>query len=88
MILLHIIFWISVGLLVHTAVIYYLLLKVFKQNDYKKNDTYFPGITLIISTYNEEKCISGKLLNTLESETIKVLEWFRKNEMKPNQIVQ
>ena len=66
MILLHIIFWISVGLLVHTAVIYYLLLKVFKQNDYKKNDTYFPGITLIISTYNEEKCISGKLLNTLE----------------------
>ena len=26
-----------------------------------------------------------KLLKTLESETINVLEWFRKNEMKPNQ---
>ena len=66
MIGMQIIFWLSVGLLIYTTVIYYLLLKVFKQNDYKKNDIYFPGITLIISAHNEEKCISEKLLNTLE----------------------
>ena len=62
----QIIFWLSVGLLIYTTVIYYLLLKVFKQNDYNKNDIYSPGITLIICAHNEEKCISEKLLNTLE----------------------
>ena len=62
----QIIFWLSVGLLIYTTVIYYLLLKVFKQNDYHKNDIYSPGITLIICAHNEEKCISEKLLNTLE----------------------
>ena len=54
------------GLIVYTTVIYYLLLKIFKQNDYKKDDTYVPGITLIISAYNEEKCINVKLQNTLK----------------------
>jgi len=66
MIFLKIIFWISVGLIIYTTVIYYFLLKIFKQNDYKKDDTYVPGITLIISAYNEEKCINIKLQNTLK----------------------
>ena len=46
--------------------VYYFFLKMFKQNDYKKNDSFFPGITLIICANNEEKCIREKLLNTLD----------------------
>ena len=66
MIVFQVVFWVNVGLIIYTTVIYYLLLQIFKKNDYLKDETYYPGITLIISTYNEEKCIRSKLQNTLE----------------------
>jgi len=63
--ILHFIFFISSGLIIHTLIIYYFLLKLFKQNHYRYDDNYLPGITLIISAYNEEKNIEAKLKNTL-----------------------
>lgn len=58
------IFLISGGLIIYTSVIYYFILRVFKQNNYEKNEKFLPEITLIISAYNEEKCIDTKLQNT------------------------
>ena len=66
MIILQIIFWVNVGLIIYTTVIYYLILKVLKQNNYEKNEQYLPNISLIICTYNEEKNIAVKLENTLK----------------------
>ncbi len=62
--ILHFLFLISSGLIIHTLTIYYFLLKLFKQNHYRKDDNILPGITLIISAYNEEKNIEAKLINT------------------------
>ena len=66
MIILQIIFWVNVGLIIYTTVIYYLILKVLKQNNYEKNEQYLPNISLIICTYNEEKNVAVKLENTLK----------------------
>ena len=66
MIILQIIFWVNVGLIIYTTVIYYFILKVLKQNNYEKNEQYLPNISLIICTYNEEKNVAVKLENTLK----------------------
>ncbi len=66
MIILQIIFWVNVGLIIYTTVIYYFILKVLKQNNYEKNEQYLPNISLIICAYNEEKNIAVKLQNTLK----------------------
>ncbi len=61
----YIIFWVSGGLIIYTAVIYYLLLKIFKQNTYEKDEQYMPGISLVICAHNEQKNIAVKLENTM-----------------------
>ena len=66
MIILQIIFWVNVGLIIYTTVIYYFILKVLKQNNYEKNEQYLPNISLIICAYNEEKNVAVKLENTLK----------------------
>ena len=66
MIILQIIFWVNVGLIIYTTVIYYFILKVLKQNNYEKNEQYLSNISLIICAYNEEKNIAVKLENTLK----------------------
>ena len=62
--ILLIVFWISGCLIIYSTVIYYFLLKLFKQNHYKRNDQYLPSISIIICAYNEEKSIASKLQNT------------------------
>ena len=62
--ILQIIFWISGCLIIYSTVIYFFLLKLFKQNHYKRNDQYLPSISIIICAYNEEKSIASKLQNT------------------------
>jgi len=64
--ILLIVFWISGCLIIYSTVIYFFLLKLFKQNHYKKNDQYLPSISIIICAYNEEKNIASKLQNTWE----------------------
>ena len=64
--ILLIVFWISGCLIIYSTVIYFFLLKLFKQNHYKTNDQYSPSISIIICAYNEEKSIASKLKNTLE----------------------
>ena len=64
--ILLIVFWISGCLIIYSTVIYFFLLKLFKQNHYKTNDQYSPSISIIICAYNEEKRIASKLKNTLE----------------------
>ena len=64
--ILLIVFWISGCLIIYSTVIYFFLLKLFKQNHYKRNDQYLPSISIIICAYNEEKSIASKLKNTWE----------------------
>ena len=64
--ILLIVFWISGCLIIYSTVIYFFLLKLFKQNHYKRNDQYLPSISIIICAYNEEKSIASKLQNTWE----------------------
>ena len=61
-----IVFWISGCLIIYSTVIYFFLLKLFKQNHYKTNDQDYPSISIIICAYNEEKSIASKLQNTWE----------------------
>lgn len=60
-------FWISVGLMFQSYVLYPLLLQLFsigkKQNDnvYAKNDEQLPEVYIIFAVYNEERVIREKL---------------------------
>ena len=61
--IIEIVFWISIGLIIYSTIIYLLLLKVFKHKKYVLDENYLPSITLIICAYNEEKNILNKLKN-------------------------
>jgi len=41
------------------------LISVFKKNNVKMNEDYFPNVSLIIAAYNEEKVIEEKIKNSL-----------------------
>jgi len=61
-------FFVSLFFLIYIFIIYPLLLFVisrFKQNPFKSNERYFPGVSIIIAAYNEEKVIEAKILNSL-----------------------
>lgn len=66
--IIEIVFWISIGLIIYSTIIYLLLLKVFKHKKYVVDENYLPSITLIICAYNEEKNIQNKLKNVEEIE--------------------
>jgi|TARA_B100001750_G_scaffold108085_1_gene85455 cellulose synthase/poly-beta-1,6-N-acetylglucosamine synthase-like glycosyltransferase len=66
--IIEIVFWISIGLIIYSTIIYLLLLKVFKHKKYVVDENYLPSITLIICAYNEEKNILNKLKNVEEIE--------------------
>ena len=66
--IIEIIFWINIGLIIYSTIIYLLLLKVFKHKKYVVDENYLPSITLIICAYNEEKNILNKLKNVEEIE--------------------
>ena len=57
------IFWICMGFIFYSVVLYYFILKLVKQNQYQQDEHFKPLITMIICAYNEEKNIAEKLLN-------------------------
>ena len=68
----HIIFWISVFVVLYTYIGYglllYLLLKlkaIIKGKKSNPEPGYTPSLTLIVAAYNEAYCIEEKILNTL-----------------------
>ncbi|MEZ5358266.1 MAG: glycosyltransferase family 2 protein [Candidatus Zixiibacteriota bacterium] len=65
--IIHIIFWLSVGLIVYTYFGYLLGLKFFAMFMTKeiKREEITPPVSIIITAYNEEKRIKQKLENTL-----------------------
>ncbi len=64
-------FWIPIMLVVYTYFVYPLLLtlisSLFRKN-YKMDPEYAPGVTFIISAYNEARIIRDKIENSLEIE--------------------
>jgi len=60
------IFIMSIFLLVLMFILYPVTLVLKEQIDYKNSKNYFPKVSLIISTYNEEKVIAEKLENCFE----------------------
>jgi cellulose synthase/poly-beta-1,6-N-acetylglucosamine synthase-like glycosyltransferase len=64
-----ILFLVSFGLLAYTYMLYPLLIAVFglfSRASHRRDETYLPPVTLIISAYNEEKVIVEKLRNSLK----------------------
>ena len=51
------------GFIFYSAVLYYFILKLVKQNQYQQDEHFKPLITMIICAYNEENNIAEKLLN-------------------------
>jgi len=41
------------------------LISVFKKNNIKMSEDYFPNVSLVIAAYNEEKVIEEKIKNSL-----------------------
>jgi len=64
--ILEIIFWLSISLVAYSTIIYFLLLKLFRRNNYNIDENILPTVTLIICAYNEEKNILNKLKNVEE----------------------
>jgi len=63
----EIIFWLTIGILVYTYLLYpllTLLLSVFVDHPVRRRDIE-PNVTMVIAAYNEEKHIREKLINTL-----------------------
>ncbi len=62
-------FWLSIITIFYTYIGYPLVLyvySIFKRNNYKNPDmSFFPGVTLLISAYNEENAIEDKIINSL-----------------------
>ena len=62
-------FWLSSFLIINSYVIYYFLIKIItrgKHSDAKKfSETELPGISIIISAYNEENVIEERIKNIL-----------------------
>lgn len=62
-----IIFWLSVGLMFHSYILYPILLRLLargkKENEvcFTKTDEGLPNVFVVFSAYNEEKVIAGKL---------------------------
>jgi len=61
----EIIFWICVGLILHSYIFYPLLLQLLTRNKSLKTNTqepgYFPMVSIIMAAYNEEKVIEKKI---------------------------
>jgi len=67
----HIIFWASLLLIVHSYVLYPWLLHLFslgkRENGLCFDEESFPEVTILMSAYNEEKVIAGKLDSIMAS---------------------
>ncbi len=72
MIGLQIIFWLSVLLILHSYLFYPLLLRILSAGKEDNNDVYgfdeLPGVSIIISAYNEEDIIEEKIRSVYASE--------------------
>lgn len=68
--LISILLWLSVGCIIYVYAGYPVLLSLIaglrSKVEMLTDDTFLPYITILISAYNEEKVIAGKLKNTLE----------------------
>lgn len=65
---LALLFWISVGALLHSYVVYPLLLPVLARlfgKPVRRDPTYLPSVAFIVPVYNEERVIEAKLRNIL-----------------------
>lgn len=72
MIIWQIIFWLSVILILHSYIIYPWLLQILssnlKENSFQFADSELPDVTILMSVYNEEKVIAGKIDSILASD--------------------
>jgi cellulose synthase/poly-beta-1,6-N-acetylglucosamine synthase-like glycosyltransferase len=70
--IIKIIFWISALLIMHTYIVYPLLLlfldRTFKKRSNFKNENYTPGISVLMAVYNEEAVIRKKIESLFSSE--------------------
>lgn len=69
-IVLQIFFWLAAFMLIHSYVLYPLILEtlmLFKNKKQTKTETQLPGISILMSVYNEEKIITQKLESILQS---------------------
>ena len=65
-----IIFWLSLGLLLYTYIgypVYVIMRARLKENVVRKDMSFKPGVSVIMSAYNEEAYIERKINNLLQS---------------------
>ena len=89
------IFYLSLGLLVYTYLIYPLLLKVLADRQGEKTTTdlpeQWPDVDVIIAAYNEESCIQARIENLLQQDyqgKLRILVGSDGSQDKTAQIIQ
>ncbi len=66
----HVIFWISISVLIYTYVgypLYVFIRAKLSRNIVKKDMSYRPFVSIVMSVYNEERTVAAKVLNLLDS---------------------